>query len=264
MENTVKSNIQAFRMYENLYFVGSSRVSVHIIKTDEGLIMLDTGYPDMYEQILDSMNDVGLDPKDICAIFHTHGHIDHFGGTQRFKALSGAKTYISRIDNDIVNGTLDLSWAKELNYEPLPPFDCDVLIEDGDTFTFGKTTVRCVHSPGHTAGTMSIFVNIGEGEKSIVAAMHGGAGSNSMSAKFLNKYGLSFDCRDKFIEGLHKLKDEHVDLVMGNHPGQNDTKGKLEKVLSGKGTVIDPDEWVRVLDKAEYNLNDHIEKEKNM
>ena len=78
--------------------------------------MIDTGYPDMYDQILDSMNCLGLDPKDICAIFHSHGHIDHYGCTERFKARSGAKTYISRIDNDIVNGTYDLSWAKERSW----------------------------------------------------------------------------------------------------------------------------------------------------
>jgi len=121
MIKTVKSDIQPFRLCENIYFVGSTKVSVHLIKTEDGLVMIDTGYPDMYEQILDSMDDLGFNPKDICAIFHSHGHIDHFGCTQKFKELSGAKTYISRIDNDIVNGTLDLSWAKELGYNRLPP-----------------------------------------------------------------------------------------------------------------------------------------------
>ena len=260
----MNSDIRPFEMYEDLYFVGSSRVSVHIIKTDEGLIMLDTGYPDMYEQILDSMYEINLDPKEICAIFHSHGHIDHFGCTQKFKKLSGAKTYISRIDNDIINGTYDLSWAKELGYKPLEPFECDVLMEDGDCFIFGDTTIRCRLTPGHTAATMSFFINIGKGEKSIIAAMHGGAGTNSMSTKFLNKYNLSFDCRDKFRKGLHELAKEHVDLVLGNHPGQNDTKGKLEKVLSGEGSVIDPNEWKRCLAKAEYNLDDHIEKERKL
>ena len=114
MQKSVKSNIKPFKMYGNLYFVGSTKVSVHIIKTDCGLVMIDTGYPDMYEQILDSMHELELDPKDICAIFHSHGHIDHYGCTREFKELSGAKTYISRIDNDIVNGTYDLSWAKEI------------------------------------------------------------------------------------------------------------------------------------------------------
>ena len=100
MQKSVKSNIKPFKMYGNLYFVGSTKVSVHIIKTDCGLVMIDTGYPDMYEQILDSMHELNLDPKDICAIFHSHGHIDHYGCTREFKELSGAKTYISRIDNE--------------------------------------------------------------------------------------------------------------------------------------------------------------------
>ena len=64
-------------MFGNLYFVGSSRVSVHVIKTEEGLVVIDTGYPDMYEQIIESMKVMSLDPCDICAIIHSHGHIDH-------------------------------------------------------------------------------------------------------------------------------------------------------------------------------------------
>lgn len=264
MKNSIKSDIRPFKMYGNLYFVGSTKVSVHIIETEEGLVLIDTGYPEMYEQILDSIKTLGFKPEDICAIFHSHGHIDHFGCTQRLKELSGAKTYISRIDNDIVNGTYDLSWAKEVGIEPMPPFNCDVLVEDGDCFTFGKTTVRCVLTPGHTDGVLSFFINIEEGEKSIVAAMHGGVGMNSMRADFLNRYGLSFDCREKFREGLHMLRNEHVDLVMGNHPQQNDTEGKLEKVISGKESIIDANEWQQFLDTMEKRINSLIEKEPNM
>ena len=195
------------------------------------------------------------------ATFHSHGHIDHFGCTQRFQELSGAKTYISRIDNDIVNGRYDLSWAKELAYERLPFFDCDVLVEDGDCFTFGSTTIRCRFTPGHTDGVLSFFVNIEEDEKSIIAAMHGGVGINSMAADFLNRYKLSFNCREKFREGLHILADEHVDLVMGNHPPQNDTEGKLKKLLSGQGGIVDPSEWKRFLIQREQMLDELIAKE---
>lgn len=263
MENSVKSNIKAFNLYGNLYFVGSKKVSVHIVKTDVGLLMIDTGFPDMYEQILDSMAELNLDPKDICAIFHTHGHIDHFGCTERFKNLSGAKTYISRIDNDIVNGKYDLSWAVELGLERMPYFDCDVLIEDGDTFTFGNTTIRCLLTPGHTDGVLSFFVNIEDGDKSIIAAMHGGIGMNTLASGFLKAYNLSFDCRDKFRESLKKLSKEKVDLVMGNHPGQSHTEEKLEEVLKYGKITLDPNEWKNFLKKAEQTLDDFLEKEKN-
>jgi len=261
MGNKYMSNIMPFELYKNLYFVGSTKVSVHIIKTEEGLVMIDTGYPDMYDQILDSMNYLNLDPKDICAIFHSHGHIDHFGCTCRLKELSGAKTYISRIDNDIINGKYDLSWTKELKIEPQPPFDCDVLIEDGDIFTFGSTTIRCVLSPGHTDGTLAYFIELDGDNGRIVAAMHGGVGQNTMSSEFLNKYGLSFDCRLNFKKGLQKLKSEHVDLVLGNHPQQSDTEGKLKRLLDGEKSILDPEEWVAFLDRNDVKMDALMERD---
>ena len=252
----IKSDIAPFCIWGNIYFVGSTKVSVHIIKTDCGLVMIDTGYPEMSEQIKNSMKELGLNPADICAIFHSHGHIDHFGCTKEFKEISGAKTYISRIDNDIVNGTYDLSWAKELDREPLEFFDCDVLVEDGDCFTFGNTKIRCVLTPGHTSGVLSFFIET----DGVVAAMHGGIGTNSMTVSFLDRYGLSHKCRDIFKEGLIKLSHEHVDLVLGNHPQQNKTQEKLEAVLKGE-SVLNPDEWSEFLKMAAKNLDNVIAKE---
>ena len=260
MKETVKSDIPAFRMFGNLYFVGCRKVSVHILKTEVGLVMIDTGYPDMYEQILNSMHTLGLDERDICAIFHSHGHIDHFGCTTKFKTISGAKTYISRIDNEIVNGTYDLSWAAELNIPKEDPFNCDYLVEDEDIFTFGSTSIRCRLTPGHTNGVLSFFIPLHENGKSIVAAMHGGIGTNSMRASFLQKYGLSFDCREKFREGLQTLASEKVDLVLGNHPDQNETEKKRDALLAG-GTILSPNEWQSFLLHCEQRLDNLIASE---
>lgn len=255
-----KSDITPFKLCENLYFVGSSKVSVHIIQTTKGLVMIDSGYPDMFDQISDSMNVLGLSPKNICAIFHTHGHIDHFGCTLKFKEICEAKTYISRIDNQIVNGTYDLSWAKELNIEPLPYFNCDVLIEEGDVFDFGNVLIRCRLTPGHTDGVISLFITINNGDKSITAAMHGGVGLNSMTREFLSSYGFSTSCRDNFREGLRMLTNEKVDLVLGNHPEQNNTIAKLKAVKEGK-SLLDVHEWSLFLKDTENKLEDLIKQE---
>lgn len=256
------SNIAPFKMLGEIYFVGSTAVSVHMINTSEGLVLIDSGYPNMYEQILESIQILGFDPKKICAVFLSHGHYDHFGCARELRALSGAKLYISEIDHDIVNGKLDLSWAKELGYERLPAFSCDVLVKDSDVFSFGDTQIRCRLTPGHTDGTLSFFINAKEGDKNYVAAMHGGIGTNSMRASFLREYGLPFDCRDRFREGLHKLASEHVDLVLGNHPQQNDTEAKLAAVLEGK-SIVDETEWQRFLVAAEKYLDAVIEMENN-
>lgn len=254
MEKVFLSNMPPFCMYGNLYFVGSSRVSVHLLDTEEGLVLIDAGYPSMYEQILDSIKKLGFDPKRICAIFHTHGHIDHYGCTLRLKAISGAKTYISRIDNDIVNGKLDLSWTRELHLDPIEPFDCDVLIEDGDVFHFGNTSIRCVLTPGHTPGVLSFFVSV-PGEEGIkIAAMHGGVGLNTMKIEYLLKEGWPITNRERFRSGLRKLMTENVDLVMGNHPQQTHTAEKYQKVLKGE-SVLDPSEWREALLSFEKKLD---------
>lgn len=254
-----KSDITPFKMHNQIYFAGSTRVSVHIIKTDAGLVMIDTGWPDMYEQILDSMKCLGLDPKNICAIFHSHGHIDHFGGTSRFVKLSGAKTYIGRADNDIVNGKLDLSWAKEAGIDRMPVFDCDVLIDDGDIFEFGNVKIRCIHTPGHTLGVISFVITINENGKEFVAAMHGGLGFNTLRSKYLDEYNLPYTVRDVYIESLHKALREKPDLVLGNHPENNDTVGKCKRALNGED-IADSTEWERMLTNIEKDLKELIEK----
>lgn len=254
----ILSDILPFRLYENICFIGSSKVSVHLIETEAGLVLIDTGYPDMYDQILNSMENLGFDPKDICAIFHSHGHVDHFGCTQRLVALSGAKTYISRIDNDIVNGKLDLSWARELNMEPLPFFDCDILVEDRDVFTFGSTTIRCRLTPGHTDGVLSFFVTVPDGKGgTVTAAMHGGIGQNTFKKAWLDQYGFSTKCREVFRRGLHDLAEEKVDFVLGNHPKQSGTEEKLLAVQRGE-SILDPEEWKRFLIKTEKTLDKTI------
>lgn len=245
--NPEKTRLQGFRLYPSVYFVGDERVSVHLIETETGIIMIDTGYPNMLDVILENIEKVGFSVKDIRAIFHSHGHIDHFGCTQEIVKLSGAKTYISRIDNEILNGTLDLSWAKELNCPILPPFSCDVLIEDGDVFNFGDVSVRCVHTPGHTDGVMSFFITLPDGT---VAGMHGGTGTNTLRSDFLRRYGLSFDCRRKYKESVEKLWNEKVDLVLGNHPEQSDTLGKMVRILNGETDVRSSQDWYTLLQET--------------
>lgn len=257
----VKSDIEAFELCKKVYFVGSSKVSVHIIKTEKGLIMLDAGYPDMYEQIVDSMAELKLDPKDLCAIIHTHGHIDHYGCTKRFKEISGAKTYISAIDNEILNGNRNLSGADVLGLPVPEPFNCDVLIKDGDVFDFGDVTLRCLLTPGHTEGVITCFFTVKDGDEELVAAMHGGVGINSMELAWLNKYSLPLDLPYQFLEGLEMLRSEKVDVVLGNHPYQNDTPKMLENAKAGKSNV-NPEYWNEFLDWCKKRVKDLLKKER--
>lgn len=224
--------------------------------------MLDSGYQHSLYLVLHNMHLLGLNPLDIKYIVHTHGHIDHLGATRALIELTGAKTFLGKEDKDYANGKLDLTYAKELGMEYNEFFEPDVLLSDGDKITLGNTEITAKATPGHTPGCMSYFFDVTDGERVYRAGLHGGMGINTMCRQFLDKYGLSYDCREKFIAAMDRLKNEKVDIFLGNHMQHNDTKGKAARISEGEfDAFINPDEWGEYALWAEQNLIDMIEKE---
>lgn len=46
-------------------------------------------------------------------------------------------------------------------YSIEPIADPEVLLKGGEEFTFGDTTVKCIHCPGHSEGSMVYYVTRG-------------------------------------------------------------------------------------------------------
>ena len=238
-----KGYLEPFRIFGNLYFVGTVPASSHLIDTGEGLILLDSGYQESLYLVLESIRKLGFDPKNIKYVLHTHGHIDHCGAARALKELYGCKLFMGERDKDYANGTLDLSYAAELGMTYIP-FEPDVLIKDGDVITLGNTSVRAVATPGHTPGAMSYFFDVTDGKQTYRAGLHGGMGINTLSREFLDKYKLPYSYRDEFVNSMNRLQAEDVDIFLGNHAEHNDTVGKAERVRNGDtDAFVDPTEW---------------------
>jgi len=232
------------RMFGNLYFVGTTPASVHIVDTGEGLIMLDTGYQQSLHIVIDNMYRVGLDPHDLKYILLTHGHIDHMGGAKSLRELTGARIALGREDREYANGTLDLSYAKELGMRFDETFEPDILLSDGDEICLGKTKIRAVATPGHTPGAMSYIFNVSDGTDEYTAGLHGGMGVNTLCREFLDKYHLPYTLREDFVRSMHRLNEESVDIFLGNHMQHNDTAGKSARVRAGDTRAfVNPNEW---------------------
>lgn len=254
MEQPWLSYMPPFRIWGNVYFVGTVAASTHIVDTGEGLIMLDSGYQHSLYIVLENMRAVGLNPMDIKYIVHTHGHVDHFGATRALVEMTGAKTFLGKPDHNYVNGTLDLSWAKELNVT-LETFEPDILLNDGDTIALGNTTIKAVATPGHTPGVMSYVFEVTDGERRMTAALHGGAGLNTLKREFLDSYDLPYSCRDDYLKSMDRLKELTVDIYLGNHPYQNNTAEKYQKLIAGEpDAFVDPAAWAEFAEKCKKNL----------
>ena len=220
-------------IFGNLYFVGTISASTHILKTDEGLIMFDSGYHESLYIVLDNMYRLGLDPRDIKLILHTHGHIDHFGATPALIEMTGAKAGIGEPDKTYVTDEENLSWADELEL-PHRSFVPDFTYSDGDIISFGNAKIKCVVTPGHTPGTTTFVFDVTDGDQTLTACLLGGVGMNSMQKWFLDKYNLSDSTRKEFPKAMDKFGNIDADIFLGNHAMNNDTPSKLERLKKGE------------------------------
>ena len=192
---------------------------------------------------------LGYELKDVRHIVHSHGHIDHIGGTRAILSLTGAKTYIGRADADMVTAKNQLQWTNEFKIPFEEPFTPDVLIDDGDVIEIGNRRFEVYSCPGHTAGTMTMFFNVTEQGRELRAGMFGGAGLNTMSKAYMDKYGLPYSLRDDFIASIDRMMDKIPEVHVGNHLGDNAHFPKLEKRELGceQNPFVDGKTWQQFL-----------------
>lgn len=257
--------VKPFRIFGNLYFIGTRPASTHLIDTGDGLILIDPGYPLSLYLVLENMRELGFSPYDIKYIINTHGHYDHCGATRALAELTHAKTFLGAADLSFVNGDTALHLAG-VKSDPVCCFQefftPDVLLREGDHVTLGNTDILCREAPGHTPGTMAFFFNVTDGTRTLRAAMHGGVGMNSMNRAFLQEYGLTTETRDQFVPAILKFIEEPVDIHLGNHVGNNDTVGKSLQMTEEYNPFIDPTAWKRFLQQRIDRWNEMVQEEK--
>lgn len=104
-----------------------------LIRTDDKMIVVDTSTEYMRPAIKTSFKQIGVFPKDVNILILTHSHHDHVGNNNMFQ---NAKILMHRDEHGNVEGAT--------------PVNGDETIAPG---------VRLVHTPGHTMGSMSVFVD---------------------------------------------------------------------------------------------------------
>ena len=92
----------------------------------------------------------------LAAIVITHAHIDHIGGAAKLKAATGAPVLMNANDQELYDH-LDVQ-AAWLGLEPPARTEIDTLLRDSDVLTLGPAEFRVLHTPGHTQGSVSLWI----------------------------------------------------------------------------------------------------------
>ena len=263
--NPATSFVEPFKIADGLYYVGDKQVCIHLIDTGDGLILLDSGFPCATYLLIESIWRAGFDPKDVRWILHTHGHFDHFGAAETFRTLYGTKSAISRVDAECLRemphrAHLDLS---ALPHARIPSFDRE--LEDGEVFELGSMKMRCILTPGHTIGVMTYIFNTTVDGQECIAATFGGAGLGAITLPHICYNEFPANLPEMMLESIDRVIDERVDLVLGNHPGNNNVIGNREKqLLEGGNPFVNSARWNTFLTNLRESVKAKIEENRAM
>jgi glyoxylase-like metal-dependent hydrolase (beta-lactamase superfamily II) len=157
--------MKLFEIIKDIYIVGGPDITdgrdgcVYLLNFGE-LILIDTGAGWSVDKIINNIQRIGLDCKNLGKILLTHCHIDHIGGVPELKKRFGSKIYIHKLDAPpLENGDPILTAAKWYQTS-FPPILVDVkfnLLEE--TLMVGGQNIICLHTPGHTPGSICIYLD---------------------------------------------------------------------------------------------------------
>jgi len=161
-------------------------VNSYVVHAPEGDLIVDAGAEP--EKILARLQ------KSVAAILVTHGHPDHVGALEEVRGETGAPVYMHPADAEGSGVT---------NYEPL---------EDGRDLELAGETMRVVHTPGHSPGSVT-FVT---GSDQIVGdlVLPGSVGRTDLS-------GGSWEEIEVSIRKVMPLWNDYTRLYTGHGPVLN-------------------------------------------
>jgi hydroxyacylglutathione hydrolase len=119
-------------------------------KSREALVV-DPG--DEVGRILDMLGRYKLSVK---AIISTHAHIDHVGGLAKLHQYTGAPVMMHGEDLPLYHGVDEQ--AAFLGMPAPEVTEVDHLLKEGDALSWGNFRVDVIHTPGHTPGSVSLYL----------------------------------------------------------------------------------------------------------
>ncbi len=147
-------------MFAQKFIVGDLLTNCYVLSCRETgeVAIVDPGFGSRVEaeKIVTFIKENSLKPK---IVINTHGHVDHTCGNGLIKDIFEVPISVHEADAYMLAGLRNKPDFFGLTRIPLP---ADVLLQDGMKVGFGQVTLRVMHVPGHTSGSILLL-----GEKEV-------------------------------------------------------------------------------------------------
>ena len=259
---------QPARIHGDTYYVGVGGLSVVLIDTREGLILIDGALPQSVAAIEEHILELGFRLQDIKFILNTEAHFDHSGGIAALARDSGAQVVASPL------GAQALRAGRVLDTDPqageidaMPAVENVREIADGETLRLGGVTVTARYTPGHTPGSTSwTWVSCEDAEGDDCQNVVFGASLTPVGADDFHFSGDAShgDLTPAFRRTMRDFAGLPCDILISAHPDHSGADEKLRRLLEGAtpNPFIDAQACRDYAARNEAKLDARIAKEK--
>ncbi len=218
------------------WYVGTCGITVVLVETDAGLVLIDTGPEEAAPHVLANIRALGFDPRQIKWLLMTHEHFDHVGGMAAIQQATGARLAVGPNAAEVMrSGKPDRQdpQAAGLADHPMAPVRVDRILRSGASLTVGGTRFTVHSNPTHSPGSTSWTWQSCENGECLTIAY-----ADSIST--ISSKGYRFTDHPDRVEaartGLRVIEALPCDLLLTPHPGGS----HLLQRLSGKEALTGP------------------------
>jgi len=212
---------------DGIYLIGgpnisqSSDATSFLVEVGDDLVMIDSGAGGSTRILVDNIIRAGCDPHDISTLILTHCHIDHIGSAPYFRDTFNCDLVIHDLDADAIEqGDTVLTAANWYDTE-FPPTPVDRRLKsDHEVLRYGEEELHCLHTPGHTPGSISIYIDRGGKRVLFGQDIHG---------PFLPSFRSDIN---EWKRSMKKLLDLEADILCEGHFGIFRTKEQVAKYIN--------------------------------
>ncbi len=237
------------RVIGNLYAVGTYDLGVFLITSEDGHILINTALEDSVPLIRKNVEDLGYRLQDIKILLTMQAHWDHTAALAEIKELADAEMWATAGDAPVLEdgGFSDPHFGGRESFRPVT---VDKIVADGEIIRLGKTRLKVVESPGHTAGSVSYTMTVREGgrEYRVVIANMGTINRGKRLVVDPTYPGVAED----FAKTFRRQKAMDIDVWVAAHGSQY---GMHRKHSPGQPyspeTFVDPEGFRAAVERLE-------------
>lgn len=253
-----------FRLIGDSWYVGSDGLSSVVVRTDDGLVLLDGMLPEQVAATVANLATLGLAVEDVRYVLVSHAHFDHAGGVAALQRRSGAEVVSTAAAAVALRRGGAPADDPQAGYGveamSFPPVTGPIrTLGDGEGLALGGTTFTLHATPGHTPGGASWSWKSCEGERCATVVY-----ADSLNPVSADGFRYSDDPArvETFRASIARVRALDCDVLVPVHPSFGGLAKQAERArVKGSAAFLDPKACRAYADDAAKRLDRRLRDE---